>query len=76
MGQDDPLASAKAFLHKPSVVPKRKVDTTRDIELPNDTGEVDPRLSKPVSRPVRKSEQPKDMVSNIALRRSLTGGRR
>lgn len=72
----DALSDAKAFLNKPSVVPRKRVDTTRDIELPNDTGEMDPRLvSKPraVARP---SEQPKDMVSNIALRRSLTGGRR
>lgn len=72
----DALSDAKAFLNKPSVVPRKRVDTTRDIELPNDTGEVDARLGKPVSRPVQRSEQPKDMVSNIALRRSLTGGRR
>lgn len=71
----DALSDAKAFLNKPSVVPRKRVDTTRDIALPNDTGEVDPRLSKPRAA-ARTSEQPKDMVSNIALRRSLTGGRR
>lgn len=80
MPDADPLAGAKAFLAKPSVVPRRAVDTSKDIDLPNDTGETDPRLvtyrarhasaKKPLART---AEQPTDLKSNIALRRSLGG---
>jgi hypothetical protein len=73
---EDPLEGAKRFLAKPSVVPKRKIDYSKDIELPNDTGERDPRLAATPRAVARPSEQPKDMLSNVKLRRSLTGGRR
>lgn len=70
----DTLKSGQAYLTKTKGMaggapPAR----TRDIALPNESGMTDPTIA---TRQQTRREQPRNMASNIALRRSLTGGRR
>lgn len=52
----------------PAAMPKPGTGRTRDIELPNESGVTDPRL-------VARKEQPRDVKSNLIMRRALMGGR-
>lgn len=84
MQSDDPLADAKKLLSSTEglAASVRKPAGGKDVELPNPTGEIDPRLiaarSAPKKAPIATPrEQPRSIKENVALRRSLTaGGRR
>lgn len=69
----DTLKGGQAYLARTKRSAGAPPARTRDIELPNESGLTDPTIA---TRQQTRKEQPRGMTSNIALRRSLTGGRR
>lgn len=69
-------AGVRARLNKGMKMPKPGSGRTADIELPNESGLVDPRVVEAQQRTATRKEQPRGVQSNLQLRRSMLGGSR